>query len=189
MKARNVIILLVAAIFVFGSVAVYAQKGMGQGQAQRQNDDRGFGRGFGQGMQDNLDLTADQVKQAQSIRLEAQKKLIPLQSDLELARIDLHEAIRSGANQSVIDSKIDAMSVIKTKMQKIKIGQMVQFRNMLTEEQREKLDASPMMMHGGGGRGMHDGGHGMGMHDGSCRSFGSGGRGPGDCRWFNDDDN
>lgn len=188
MKARNVIILLVAAVFVFGSVAAYAQRGMGQGQGKK-DDDRGFGRGFGQGMYNNLDLTADQIKQVQSIRLEAKKKLIPLQSDLELARIDLHEAIRSGATQSAVDAKIDAMSNIRSQMQKIRVGQMIQFRNLLTDEQKEKFDSRPMMMHDGGGRGMRGGDRGMGMRNGDCRFFGGGGHGPGDCKWFDDDGN
>jgi len=174
MKTRNMIMLIVAALFIFGSVTAYAQKGMrfGHGKA-------GHGPGGpGPGIECDLELTPDQIKQVQSMHVETKKKLIPLEADLKLAGLELHELIRSGANQSTIDNKIDAMAAIKTSVQKIRIGQKVQFRNMLTEEQKAKFDSRPM--HHGGKGGMRDGrGSGRGMGHGDCRFFGGGGRGSG----------
>ncbi|MBU1320180.1 MAG: Spy/CpxP family protein refolding chaperone [candidate division Zixibacteria bacterium] len=184
MKTRNMIVLIVAALFIFGSVTAYAQKGMGSGHGK---GDHGQG-GFGPGMQDELALTPDQTKQIQSMHVEMKKKLIPIEADLELAQLELHELIRSGANKTAIDTKIDALAAIKASIQRIKIGQMVQFRNMLTEEQKAKFDSRPM--HRGGKGGMRDGrGSGREMGNGDCRFFGDDGRRSGNCIWLGDDDN
>lgn len=184
MKTRKMIILLIAALFILGSVSAYAQRGGGFGHGKA---DRGAG-GPGPCIEDGLELTPDQIKQVQDSRVEMKKQLIPLEADLKLARLELHEMIRSGADQATIDKKIDAMATIKTSIQKIRVGHRVQFRNMLTDEQKAKFDSRPM--HGGDRGGRHGGrGQGHGMCNNDCRFSGGGGRGPGDCRWLDTDGN
>jgi Spy/CpxP family protein refolding chaperone len=193
MKKALFVSIAAAAMILFG--AIFAQAQQGRGRMQDSDDKPGFG--MKARMAEELDLTADQIKQIRDMRVETKRKLIPLHSEMELAQLDLHESIRSGADQATVDKKIDALSAIRTKMQKLRVQQRLQFHNMLTDEQKEKLEALPMggfgFGDGDGPRGM--GGHGMRGPGGGCGMLGSGSpmqgdaSGPhfGDCPWIDDD--
>ncbi len=189
MKKTGILTLLIITLFVFGGVTANAQKCMGHGGGPGgEKFQKGCGPGNGM-MMKALELTPDQIKQAREMRLETQKKIIPIKADLKLARLELHEMMRNGASQAEIDRKIDQMSAIRTNMQKIKIHSRIAFRNMLTDEQKAKLEAMPFGGPGEGG--CHPRGHGgpgMGMMDDDCMMFGDAPDTPrfGDCPWNND---
>ena len=100
MKKTGILTLLVITLFVFGGVTANAQRGMGRGGPGGGNFHKGFSQG--KSMIEMLELTTDQIKQARAMRLETQKKLIPIKSDLKLARLELHELMRSGAGKAEI---------------------------------------------------------------------------------------
>ncbi len=187
MKKTGILTLLVITLFVFGGVTANAQKGMmGHGSPGGGKFHKGFSQG--KSMIEMLELTTDQIKQVRAMRLETQKKLIPIKSDLKLARLELHEMIRNGALEAEIDRKIDQMSAIRTNIQKINVHQRLALRNMLTDEQKAKLETMPFGGRGQGGRHPRGHGPGMGMMNDDCMMFGEAPRGFrfGDSPWDND---
>jgi len=183
MKTRNFLAIAIALFLVVGSAAANAQ----MGKTNRGGEgNQGRGVGLKSGLVEELNLTSDQIKQMQESKLSMQKALIPLQSEVKLARLELQELLRKGANKSTLDQKIDEISTIKAKIQKLHMAQRVEFRDMLTAEQKSKLEAMPLHMgkNGrGGGRGGH--GHGTGFR-GDCPQPG-GGPFFGDCPRVGDD--
>jgi hypothetical protein len=120
------------------------------------------------GLHELLELTPEQISRIADTRIEMRKKLVPLRADLELAQIELHEMIRNEASANVLDKKIDEIGTIKSEMQKIRIRHKLQFRDVLTDEQKKKLESMP--------------GHGFGMgpgHGGRCDGCRGHGRGSG----------
>ena len=172
MKKTGILTLLVITLFVFGGITASAQKGMGHGGHPGGKFQKGLGQGHGMGMTDKLELTTDQIKKARTMRLETKKKLIPMKSELELAKLEMHELMRNGAGVAEIDKMIDQMSAIKTKMQKLKVHQRLEFRNMLTDEQKAKLETMPLGGHGRRGCNPRGHGAGMGMMNNDCMIFG-----------------
>jgi len=193
MKARSILTLTVIGLFLIGSGSAFAQKGMGHCPWSQEKVESGT-PAMNQGLCQSLELTSDQIKQIDDARFEMKKELIPLQADLKLAKLELHEMIRSEASTDVIDKKIDELGAIESKIQKIKIRQKLQFRDALTDEQKKKLETMPgcgLGMgrgHGSccGGRG----GHGFGSAHGKQSSSGAKGFGGrcGNCPWMQDSD-
>jgi Spy/CpxP family protein refolding chaperone len=174
MKTRSIISMVVIGMLLFGTVTAFGQMGKRQGQGTRGKQGCEM-QGPHATLHEQLDLTADQIKQIQASKTAARKEIIPLKADLKLARLELNEIMRNGGTKAALDQKIDEIGAIKVKIQKIRIGEKLEFRNLLTAEQKEKLDTMPM-----GKRGGRHGGHG-GFHGGF-------GRGGGDCPRFGDGD-
>ncbi len=194
MKTRNILPLLVTVFFLLATVSVYAQHGMGQGRQFQGKAEHGM-QGMQKGMHECLELTAEQLKQVEEFKFEMNKKLIPLQADLKLARLELHEMMSNDASVDALDKKIDEIGAIEAKIQKIKIRHKLQFRDILTDEQKKKCGSMPGFRHGfGRGHGAYGGGkggHGFGAGCGSNRAFGGGrfgggGLRSGNCFWMSD---
>jgi Spy/CpxP family protein refolding chaperone len=98
-------------------------------------------------MVEMLGLSEEQTKQIEKLRLENQKKMLPLRNDLneKQARMKTLETAET-PDMKAINSLIDEMSVIKTKMAKDRAANHQEVRKLLTEEQRLKFD-----MHAGKG--------------------------------------
>jgi Spy/CpxP family protein refolding chaperone len=190
MKTRRMITLTIMVLFILGSVTAYAQRGQGPGRCQPgDSDDSGwFGPGSHRGIIENLDLTSEQIKKMKDANVDARKKTIPLNADLKLARLELREMIHNGAAEAQIDAKIDQVASIRSDIQKIRVRVQLGFRNMLTDEQKEKLDSMPMGFgpRGPGKGGFH--GRGMGMHRDDCPLIGElpPDFQPGECLWTRD---
>jgi Spy/CpxP family protein refolding chaperone len=195
MKTRNIIALCVIGLLVMGTVVAHAQKGM---RHLGGLDDKPVpnARCTHKGLHELLELTPEQVKQIKDARIEMKKRLIPLQADLKLAQLELAEMVRDGASKGELDKKIDDIGAIRSSMQKIRVSHRLEFRNLLTDEQKNKLESMPGGWHGfcrghdmSGG---HRGGRGAGFHGGRCpftddAEFHHGRRhGPGDCFWLDD---
>jgi Spy/CpxP family protein refolding chaperone len=118
------------------------QGNMQQGECQRQ--DRMFVY---------LELTAEQQTKIDALKLDHQKKVLPLKNELneKNARMNTLQTAEI-ADMKAINSLIDEMGAIKTKMTKEKATHHQEIRKILTEEQRIKFD-----MHQG-----NRGGHGKG---------------------------
>ena len=187
MRTRNLVIYSIVVMFLLAAATSHAQMGMGHKKGGSHGMMGKQGHCLKMGCVEQLGLKSDQIKQLKDIRFDVKKKLIPLQADLRLAKLELHEMLSNDASKNAIHSKIDAVEKIKSEIHKIKIDGKLAFRNLLTAEQKEKLDALPM---GGCGRmGRHHGrGAGFGMMDGDCnpREAASYGFSFGDCPWIDD---
>lgn len=129
---------------------------------------QGPGRGAGFGFND-LDLSQDQETKIDQMRLEMQKEMIPLHNQLDNLRSELHLLMtEEKADQGAIDQKIEAMSQLRTKIQKKRTAHHLAVRSILNKEQRVKFDQR-MLARGNG----HGFGHGPG--------FGATGKGKGPC--------
>jgi Spy/CpxP family protein refolding chaperone len=170
MKARNIISMVVIGMLLFGTVTAFGQMGRQQGQGFRGRQGCDM-QGRMPTLHEQLELTADQIEQIQTFKMEARKKIIPLKADLQMARLELHEIMRNNGTKAALDQKIDEIGAIKVKIQKIRIGEKLEFRNILTAEQREKLDAMPVGKQGGR-HGRHGGFGGGPGHGGFCPMFG-----------------
>jgi Spy/CpxP family protein refolding chaperone len=118
-----------------------------------------------------LNLTDAQKEQLHQLQLDHQKKVIPLQADLKLARLDLDELINTDADAKKIDAAIKKVNEVKGQLFELRIKHQVAFRNILTDEQRNilkkcesenhprfgfrkhKAGPRPRMLHGGDRRG------------------------------------
>gem|GEM_PF-1133155 len=174
MRTRNILPLLVTVFFLLASASAYAQRGMGQGRQFQEKPEHGM-QGMQKGMHECLELTADQIKQVEEFKFEMKKKLIPLQADLKMAKLELQEMMSGDASADALDKKIDEISAIKAEIQKIRIRHRLQFRDILTDEQKTKFDTMPGFRHGfGEGHGKRGGGrkgHGFGAGFGDQSGF------------------
>ncbi len=88
----------------------------------------------------DLDLSAEQVQKVEKVRLKAQRKAIKLRADLKLARLDLRELLQSDhPNKTAIYKKLDQIGALRTKLEKTHIDARLEICNLLTPEQRAKL--------------------------------------------------
>ncbi len=192
MKARNIIVMLTVGLFLLGTLSAQAQRGMGHFKG---NPEPGMQDGCKR-LPELLELTPDQINKMKDSKAAVQKKMIPLQADLKLARLELREMMRSDASKSALEAKVDEIGKIKSTMQKIRIGHTLELKSMLTDEQKKKLESMPLGGFGlghGMGRGCgHHGDAGIGPIGGDCPFQGQGGfrkgSGRGDCFWFDEDE-
>jgi Spy/CpxP family protein refolding chaperone len=177
MRPRNIFPLLMTVFFLIATVSAHAQRGMGRGREFQEKAGQGM-QGMQKGMHECLELTPEQLKQAEGFKLDMKKQLIPLQADLKLAKLELHEMMIGGESADALDKKIDEISAINAKMQKIRIRHKLQFRDILTDEQKKKCESMPGFGPGfGEGHGEYDGGRGWqgpGTGCGSRCAFGVG---------------
>lgn len=177
MRTKNILPLLVTVFFLLASVSAYAQHGMGHDRESKEKAGHGM-QGMQKGMHECLELTAEQLKQVEGFKFEMKKKLIPIQADLKLANLEFHEMMSGDASADALDKKIDEIGAIEVKIQKIKIRHKLQFRDILTDEQKKKCESMQGFGHGfgkghgacGGGKG----GHGFGAGYGDQCAFGGG---------------
>lgn len=140
---------------------------------------QGPGRGPGFGFK-GLDLSEDQESKIQELRLEMQKSMVPLRNQLENFRSELHLLMTEDKpDQGAIDQKIEAISVVRTKIQKRRTAHHLAVRNVLNKDQRVKFDQRMLARGDGYGHGRGFGAQGKGK--GPCgHGFGKGeGNGPG----------
>jgi Spy/CpxP family protein refolding chaperone len=136
------------------------------------------GMGFGSGMcpgggmgqwAATLDLTPEQQKQAQALRIEFMKKQEELRSQIAKKRIELLETTTSGAaDEPTIEKKKQEMWALQDAARNERRAMGTKFRAILTPEQRQKL--------GPFGPGMGGGCLGQGAGQGFGKRHGQAGR-------------
>ena len=142
-----------------------ADPGFGDGPGFRRGcglrQDRGFGRGDGPGIlakAEALELTSEQIKKIKAMRLDMAKEMVKLRSELELKQLELKELMSVDEPEiRLIEAKIDEMAPLRTELQKNRIGHRLAVRDVLTPEQKEKLELmrGRGMRHHKGQRGEH----------------------------------
>ena len=109
-----------------------------------------------------LDLTDDQKTKVRDLKLQHEKDTLPLKNDLRVKKLDLKIAMKDKDNvdKGKVNSIVDAIHKINAELEKKKIAHKLNFRSLLTDEQKKKHDAM-----GGGDHDIHVikrhiGGHG-----------------------------
>jgi hypothetical protein len=87
-----------------------------------------------------LELTSEQKDRIMETRLNFQKDKIKLKADMKIAQLELKSLMREDElNKSEIYRKIDYIGDIKTQLAKNRVDQRMAIRDILTQEQLDKL--------------------------------------------------
>ncbi len=121
---------------------------------------------------EELELTDDQVNKLEDLQSAHEKEMLDAKQNIERARLNLKELMKDDdPSESKIKAKIREIGSLRTDMQLTQVDVFFAVRNILTDEQAEKLQS---LRHGGragghdGRRGSHPGsGHGPGRGGGS----------------------
>jgi Spy/CpxP family protein refolding chaperone len=119
---------------------------------------------------EKLNLTSEQEKKFGKLQSEMQKEQIDLRSKMQSLRIDLRDMFREdNLNQGKIESKLDEIDKLQTKMRKNHLDFWFNINKILTPEQQKTWKEHRRMLGEGrgmrGGRGMRDG---CGLRSNSC---------------------
>lgn len=116
-------------------------------------------------MMQELNLTKEQRDKIADLRDKQQRRAIDLRAQIQTAQLDLRQQMRADQpDKAAIGKLVDKVSALRADLQKSQIGTMLDVRELLTPEQREKI-------HGRMGMGMDMGpgedgpGHGEGDED------------------------
>jgi Spy/CpxP family protein refolding chaperone len=112
-------------------------QGMGRGMGQ------GMGRGMGQGMvwhradmAKKLNLSDQQQKEMQNLRIELQKKNIPLESKIRLARLEIqHLMLADKPDKAAIETQMRSVSDLELQVKLNGLDHQFAVRALLTPEQ------------------------------------------------------
>ncbi len=167
---------LAVGVLFLGLTSVMAQPGRGFGRGQGPNADQRQGAGMGL-YADMLDLSEEQQASIADLRTTHLKKMTDLQNQMREKRARLNTLTTGdNYNKNDVESVIDEIGDIHTRLLKERTSHRQDVRNLLTEEQQVLFDAKK-------GRRM---GNRMGYH-----RYGRGagrmgpGFGPGPCRNIN----
>lgn len=160
---------MIAMLIALFSIAALAQPGGGGFRGPRGGDDDNFGPQRGARMAKFLDLTDEQKTKVEDMRLNHQREMLPLRSELQGLRTELKLAETAETyNAAKAESLVKKMGELHTKMHLQRLKNHQEMRSLLTTEQRKKFDS--MMLSRGDGNG-----HGMrGGKGGHCRGMGQG---------------
>lgn len=156
----------------FGGPGMGMGMGHGPGMGMHRGPGRGgFGRGHGRGPGpmahlEELGLSGQQKDRIEAIRDAQRREGIEVRRDLELAQLDMRKLMRDDApDRRAIESQIDRIAALRARLQKSRVGTMLEVRDVLTPQQRQKLEQ------------LRERGP-----DGDARPGGRGPRGPGGAR-------
>lgn len=155
------IILVLALIFI--PMAVMAQMGDGDKGRDGMMGDGMMGGGMGMhgmgmggdmmemmGMMreaSHLDLTADQKRQVQHLRLKHRKEAIPILARIQTAEIELQELfLADPVNMEKVRAKMREKHDAMAELDLSHLLLMQQFKSILTPEQRKRLESMMMEM-------------------------------------------
>ena len=152
---KNIAVAVVVSLLLVASGAAVAQPGMAKGPE--------MGRVWAK-----LNLSDEQRKQIQDLRLKLAKETLPLRNELGVKRLELKQLMTADKpNLKAIESKIDEIKKLEASLQKKRVENRLAIRGILTPEQQKKLAELRRMgrMKHHGRKGMHRPGcmHGRGM--------------------------
>lgn len=92
---------------------------------------------------EKLNLTPEQEKKFQELRLKQEKEMLPLQNDLRSVQLDLKgEMLADKPNQDKVNGYIEKAGKIRIEMQKKRFAHHQAMRDLLTDEQKAIWDQS-----------------------------------------------
>jgi hypothetical protein len=87
-----------------------------------------------------LNLTPDQTKKLNLLRLDYNKKAIKLKADIQLKQLDIQKQLMSpAANPTLVRKLMQEKLALESQLQKASLEQFLAFKKMLTPEQLVKL--------------------------------------------------
>lgn len=134
---KRLTVLTVFAVLIMAVTAhfAYAQPGSGK-----------RGKHHGEGLKqleiwkDELNLTDAQYDQLKDMMVENEKEAIELRSQMEVLRLELEEIMTEDKpNKTEALKKVDELGTVRTKLQKLRVGLRIDMKNVLTDEQIDKL--------------------------------------------------
>lgn len=131
MRAAIVWTAVVVAVLGLTAMVVYAERGQGPKSDEKAQMPRH--------MMDEVKLTEQQLEKIAALRVETQKKVIPLRSEIQLAQLELRTALdKDPVDTKAVHDQIEAIGRLKTQMRILQVDMRIQARNLLTPEQRSK---------------------------------------------------
>ncbi len=126
---RWTIIITLCILTVTMSASAFAQGKGKRGGLQRVNM-----------MKSELNLTDEQYDQIKTLTVEREKKAIDLRSQTELLQLELEEIMTADKpSKSAALKKVEQIGVVRTELQKLRVGYRIDLKNVLTPEQIEKM--------------------------------------------------
>jgi len=110
-------------------------------------------------------LTPEQAAKIETLKIEHQKAMLLLQTDLKTKQLDLRQLMLDKAEQKKLETKIDEMAKVSADIQKKCLAHRGEVARLLTDEQKKAFDkmCGGMGCGLGMGHGGCCGGHKMGM--------------------------
>lgn len=96
------------------------------------------GKGHFKKLIEELKLNDDQLKKIKEHRQSNKGKMKPLREEARTLREELNKAFVNGASDSELKSLNSRLTDVRTKMNEARFTKMLFFKNVLTQEQREK---------------------------------------------------
>ncbi len=128
------VLVAAATVLLSGLGVAQPMQGMGQGQAgqgQRQRLMQMHERRM-----EKLNLTDEQKKEMQKLRIDLQRKNIPIQSQIRLARLDIREQMAADKpDKAKIEKLMKQVSDLQLQVKMNGLDHMFAVRNILTPEQ------------------------------------------------------
>jgi Spy/CpxP family protein refolding chaperone len=118
-----------------------------------------------------LDLTLDQKKKIESLKLKHQKEAIPLLSKTEMANVEIKElTLADPVDLEKVKTKVKEKHTVMTDLEVSHLALAQQMKGILTPEQRQKMESMMMEMGPMMGMGMMGGPAGKGKADGGAQA-------------------
>jgi len=160
LKSKSGLMVLLVAL----SLTIAAQPYEQGNRANNQNSKTQKGQNFQKNQKHNrmdrltsfLELTEAQTSKIESLKLEHQKRMIPLKNELNEKQAHMKTlSTAEKADMKAINSLIDEMSNVRTTIDKDRAALHQEIRNELTDEQRIKFDLHANNKEGRGVKGKH----------------------------------
>ncbi|MFC2061358.1 Spy/CpxP family protein refolding chaperone [Elusimicrobiota bacterium] len=144
---KRIIVLLTAVLVLSGTGVLFAEEGMrGNGKGSHgKHKDKGDSsmhdeKGKWMRIMEELDLSQEQKEQIRKKKHESMKKKIEMHSELKLKLHDLkYELTEDKINTGKMNRLIDEISDIQKEMLKFRVNSLLEFKEVLTEEQWNKI--------------------------------------------------
>ena len=133
MKKKTIFSIVLMGLLSIASLNLAAQNGNGRGRMNMNYGDR-------QAMT-CLDLDEEQQAQADLLRTDMQKAMIPLRADLNIKKAELKQLmVQTKPDEKAIMSQVETIGGLKTEIQKLKVAHKLQMRSILNEDQKAQFD-------------------------------------------------
>jgi len=90
--------------------------------------------------QSQMNLTPEQQEKIQKMKLQFQKEMLVLQTELKTKMLDLRALMTEKADSAKINAKIDEIADARAALQKKAYAHHMEIRNVLTDEQKKTFN-------------------------------------------------
>ncbi len=109
------------------------------GNAFAEGGSRGGGQRQGR-MMDQLNLTQEQKQRMQEIRKDTQAKMKPLREEMRQANQERKSLLANNASNEQLEANFNKIQDIKNRIARVQFESRTKMRDVLTPEQRAKMD-------------------------------------------------